>query len=164
MGYLKVRWLKGSWFILIGFVILAVLDFYSTFSNELKEYLEVNPVFLVAGWWPVILLNLLALWILLKVYSSKKIFNRFHALTTFVWLSFLRTAVVINNFKIGEQVTAGEITKETIVQVSDAVKTEYYFNFIVAGMLAPMLVTYLIYWIFILDHKVEERIKIEKLS
>jgi len=157
MKFLYVKWRRASWLILIGFLSLAILDFYSTFINKLRHYMEINPLYLAGGWWPVIILNLISVYILLKAYGSKNIFNRFMSINTFIWLSVLRISVIINNFRLTEQVNAGEITVEMVQGVSDAVKATHHAQYIMLGILLPMIVTNIIYWVFLLDHKVIDR-------
>jgi len=153
----KFRMWKFSWLLLIGFVLAALGDLFSTMSvGDLVQYMETNPVYINHGWLPVILLNIIALYTLLKAYDSKAIHNRFMVITAFVYLTTTRIFVIINNFKLGGQVQAGEITKEMVIGVSDAAKTSHYSMLILASIAAPLLLNMIVYGLFKLDHKVEK--------
>lgn len=147
---------KVSWIILIGFVLLFAFDVVSTLSTlDLFKYMETNPVWIKTGWVGLILMNFLALYVLLRGYDTSLIVNRYAAITSFVYLSVLRIFVIINNFSIGERVQSGKITKVMVESVSDSVKIEHYNQMIIFNLLAPIIFSMVIYYLFSLDHKIE---------
>jgi len=147
---------KASWVILIGYIALFILDITSTLSvGNLVRYMETNPVFLITGWIGLILINVLAIYLLLKGYDIKKPYNRFMVITAFVYLSVVRIFVSINNFSIGKKVQSGEITKAMVEGVSDSVKATSYSWMIVLNIFAPLVFSMVIYYLFSLDHKIE---------
>lgn len=162
MVTLKINWKKGSWVILFVFLVPMILDFVSTWINPIAQYLEVNTLYLAWGkWWPIIISNALALYIFLKAYGSKKIYNRFMALNSIAWFTVLRVSVIINNFKILGRVHDGEITESAAAAVTTAEKvaamTDFYYVYIILGVLMPIVITNIIYWFMLIDHKVEEK-------
>lgn len=157
MKLLKFKMWKASWVILVGFLILFSLDIVSTTSaGELVKYMETNIIFIYFGWFGLILINLFVLWIILKAYDQS-IHNSFMALNAFVWVSLLRIAVIINNFKIGKQVQSGEITKAMVEGVSTTTKVTAHAWMVGLQVLLPLIVTMVIFYLFRLDHNIEKR-------
>lgn len=162
MKFLKFKMHKASWVILVSFLVLAFLDFYSTFhAGDLAHYLETNPLYPYIGFSGIIGLNLLVLYLLLKSYDAGSIFTRYANCSVITYFSAIRASVVYNNFnvahKVVEQIQSGELTKEAIQGVSQAAKTASYISYmsIVAyGVIASLLLSFIIYYIFILDHKI----------
>lgn len=152
---LKFRMWKGSWVILIGFILVAFLDFFSTFSvGELVKYMETNPVYLYGGWIPVIFLNIVALYILLKAYDSKKTFDSYMAICVFIYVTSVRIVVSINNFSLGRQVSSGEITQVMVEAIPTEAKLASYAIAVVFNLILPVILNFFVYFLFTLDHKV----------
>lgn len=150
--------LKGSYIISIGFVLFLCLDLISTLRvGELLEYMEANPIYLHFGWVGFAIANLLALYILLRGYCHKQMFTRFLTMVAFVYLSMLRIFVTINNWEIGNEVAAGEITKEMVMGITDAQKVTSYAYLLSLAMLLPLVINIFVYWLFTLDHKMIEK-------
>ena len=150
--------LKTSWIILIGFIFFLAIDLISTLRvGDFLEYLEANPIYLYFGWGGFAFMNLLAIYILLRGYCHKQMFTRFLTLTAFVYLCVLRIFASINNWKIGDQVISGELTKEVAMSITDTQKTTQYGWLIMVGMFIPLVMNMVIYWLMCLDHKLVER-------
>jgi len=151
---------KTSWLIFFSFLILAVLDFYSTFSGgDLIQYLEANPIYLMGfGFWPIIFLNMVALFCLLKSYDNwHKPDVQFITLSTYIWFSVLRIIVIINNFSVVESINNGEITKEVAMAVTTTSKVNGYVYIYLFTLVAPLLITWLIYLIFRWEHSIKQK-------
>jgi len=156
MKLFKFRMWKASWVILIGYLTLFILDIVSTLSvGKLVQYMETNPIFIKAGWAGLIAINILALWLLLKGFDSAKIHNRFLILTSFVYVSVIRVFVIINNFSLGDKVQSGEITEAMVQGTSEAARMNHYAWLIIFNLMAPIIFSMIIYFLFILDHKIE---------
>ena len=151
---------KASWLILIGFLVIAIADFISTFRvGELVQYMEANPLFIMGGWYPVILMNFVAVYLLLRAYSNKgNLLNNWTAITAFFWVSILRIGVIINNYQIGNEVLTGEITKAMVMDTPPEIKINFYLTTLVTIAL-PLFITMRIGWVFSWDFKIERKEK-----
>ena len=119
--------------------------------------METNIAYIYFGWVGIVLGNMFYLWILLKAYDTSRAANSFIALTALVWISSLRIYAVFNNFKLGAQVKAGEITTEMVQATTTAAKIDYHFTLIFFGLVTPVLMTLLIFYLFKLDYKIERK-------
>lgn len=158
ISFLKIRFLKASKVILVLFLVGLALDLWSTFrAGELAKDLEANPVFLVTGWGGLLFMNVLIIYLILKMYSKANPQMRFMACAMIMWLTVARIYVAYNNYKIAGWVEAGEITEAMAQAIPMEAKVSYYFLLNAVLLLAPVLFTHLTYVLFALDHKVVER-------
>lgn len=157
MAGIKIKLWRASWIMLIVFIALALLDFYSTFRvGEIIKYLETNPIYIYTGSWLMILFfNFLAIYLLLRAYDSPKPFNRFLACTFFVWISLLRIAVIMGNFQTHALVEDGSITIEKAQGYTTEQKLDTYTDTYLHSFILPMSVTLLVYILFRMDNKIE---------
>lgn len=147
---------KVSWIILIGFVAFLILDLISTLSvGPLLPYMEANPTYIFFGWPGMIAVNIIGLYILLKMYDSAGPFNRYMVIASFVYLCYIRVVVSISNFSLGDKVQSGEITKQMVQSISNEAKMSQYFSTVTIGIFAPIIFNLIIYLLFKLDHKIE---------
>lgn len=158
-GFLKVRMLRSSWVMLIGFFLLMCLDFGFTFATgEYAQYLEHNPLYIMFKSWTLIIgLNFLAIWIILKANNHPMPLNRFLACNFFVWVSILRIGVIWTNIKTFTMVKAGEVSMQAAMAVPDSVKVADYSNLQMLVLYFPMFITLLVYGLFRLDNQIIRR-------
>ena len=145
---------------LIVYIILAVMDFISTFSvGEIAQYLEANPLYILGLGFPfLIAYNIFAIWVILKLYEDYfKVHRQYMILSTFIWFCLLRILVIVNNFSVVKEIDAGTITVETAMAVTTTAKLNYYVLTFTLLLLAPVFISWLIYWIFIWEHKVVQK-------
>ena len=153
------RFWKGTWVIIIVWTFFFIMDIISTFSvGDLIIYMEANPLYKISGISGIVFMNVVAVWLLSKNYDSKYSFNRFLALSTLVWVSVVRIAVIINNFSLGSKVASGEITKELVENQDVAVMQSNYALLMIFVMILPIAINILTYWIFLIVHKVERKL------
>lgn len=151
------KWRKGSYYLLVIIVFFWILDLWSTFRfGPLVNQLEANPLYLIAGWYPVIFANLLFIYIILLIYSKSPYPDmRFMSCSAVVWLAIVRSIVVYNNIIIGNKVLSGELTEEVVATITTEAKlSSYYWNYVLL-MLVPIVATLFVYYLFKIDHEIE---------
>ena len=155
MVNLKIKFYKATWIMLILFVILAGLDFYSTArTGSFARYLETNYIYvLTRSWLLLIFLNILALYILMKSFDTHRVYVRYMVCACFVTLCIVRFIVILNNFEVGEAIDNKQITLEQVKQVSDLEKINSYTETSVLLLIFPITVSMLTYWLFGLDNR-----------
>jgi len=157
---------KASWVMLIGFILVAICDFWSTFRvGELAQYLEANPVFKFIGFGGIAFLNVLAAYFFVwRYHKSKFPSSRFMIISAFVYFTITRISVVINNVKIGDVVSKAmvenpEATVAAAKAITYAAKVDQTFWTVSLGIMLPIIISMLPYYLFQLDHKIEWREK-----
>ena len=146
---------KGFKILMIVFLILVSIDFYTAYMNkDMLQYIEVNPLYLLTGSLiPVILLNIgvaLFCWFLYKNKYAIP-FVRFNLLNFFIWVSFARILAIRSNILAylypPTLAVAQSITTEYKIVVATS-HTLLYF-------ILPFVVCMLTYLFFRLDHNIE---------
>jgi len=158
-NWFKFRMWGFSWVLLVGFVIVAFLDFYSTLANgDVFPHLEANPIFMITGsLWPVVIFNVFALYCFLRFYDRGSIWVRYFTINLFTWLTATRLIIVYNNFKVASMVHAGEVTIEVAKAITTTAKINEYALIVSLSIYAPLLLTSLVYWLFKIDHKITKK-------
>ena len=147
--------LKTLPIILTIYSLLAAADIILTFMNrDLLKAFEINPL-VARNFMVLVFINLLVVWFL--VYSYRKTpFIRYVTISWVVWLMPLRALAIRN----GIELLTSPPTQE-IIQAAEAlpqsVKTSEFAIIAVATYALPLLMSFLIYWLFSLDHKIEKK-------
>lgn len=144
---------KGLKTILWIFFGFFVLDITATLINgKYLNYLELNPIYLTFNSIiPLIILNIAVLFLICVIYRKKPIGQRFFAINLVTWGCVARIFAIYNHIKIMQM----QPLVEDLAIVSNSVKTSTYIWYGFILMLAPLLITQIVYWLFLIDHKIE---------
>jgi len=156
----KLVMYKTSWVMLIVFIVLATVDFYSTLLiGDFVQYLEANFLYMLGVGFPVIiLLNIFVLWYFLFLYSNKKnVTKQFYTLSMFMYFSLLRIVVIYNNFRVVKAINDGSLTVAIAQEVTMAAKISYVINMEITFLLLPVFISIVTYHIFKWEHTIESK-------
>lgn len=154
---------KASYVMLVAFLILFALDLYSTLRiGEIVKYLEMNPLFEFGGFPLIIALNFVVLYFFLRLYDTDKQLRRYTTLAIFVLFSFLRVAIIFNNFAVGEMVITEQITIEDVKHITQEEKNEVYQEQVLGFITVPLIAPLLIYFLYTLDNVIRRKKKSQK--
>ena len=163
-NYFSLHMYKASWVMLVLFIIVAIGDFWSTLRvGELAQYLEANPVFKFIGFGGIAILNAVAIYFFLwRFHKSKFPGSRFMILSAFVYFTITRISVILSNIKIGDAAKIAmaqnpEVTIAAAKAITYAAKVDQTFWTITLGVMLPIVVSMLPYYLLQLDHKIEWR-------
>ena len=158
MKVLGARLERGSLIIILLFAAVASVDIFTSLKvGKFLEYLELNPIYPYVGMAGIMGANLLMAFVIFFVYSKGNIFVRYTVCSFLTYIVLARIWIIQNNFKVLNQIATGEITMETVRQVPQAAKVAQYSLHQLWFLLIPLIVSYVIYLLFMIDHKVEKR-------
>ena len=155
MRKIKMKnWSKGYTIILIVFTVLAAIDItLALYNPTILRYMETNPIYVITGTMlPVVGLNVAVFLVIWYFYPRIKPYGRFLFCNYFVWLSIFRIYAIRNTYKILRSPPAVAVMQTYTTEV----KIASYTNTALAYLM-PMVITFVVYLLFCLDHKIEKK-------
>ena len=151
----KISISKGSKIILTIFLIFWALDFITTYINlRYIPYLESNPLYIISkSMVPVMIVNIFIIWALMWLYNRRNgldFSKKFFIINIVVWSALARILAVIANIKV----YIAQPSMEVVQAVTTSVKSSHYASLVLFYMYLPLIITQIIYWLFLIDHKI----------
>lgn len=145
---------KGFWLAFGLFTILFIADMASTFiSGELAHYLEINPLYRYGGFVVIIAFNIALMtgfwWFYTRVTSPTW---RFVIMAYMVLVIVARIFIVANNLVVHQNLPTVEVAR----QITVTQKNKMFIEAVLPLML-PILPTFLTYYFWQKDHKIEKK-------
>ena len=150
--------MKGRNWLIGVFLSCFLLDVVLTFRDwAVTKHLELNYLYQVTGsMWPVLLANLVFLWVLVFVYPKSKSFGRFNIIYAVAWLTVGRLYAfysAVHNILVG-------VSVEEAVAMAPAVAAQASASMLpmFLGLFIVLMVAWFTWWVFKKDHVITSRL------
>lgn len=146
----------GFWIAYALFIILLILDFVTTYLNQEKlVVIELNPLYhFFGGLFPILLVNILALFLFLWAYFNKKsgVFQRYTVIVLLFCIMFMRIIAVYNAlswYYYPPNLTISELQQVYTPEVIQTARINY-----LTLMYSPLFFCLITFFFFWLDHRI----------
>jgi len=154
----KINLTKGAKVLIGIFLIFWAMDFITTYLNlKYIPYLESNPLYIACkSMVPVMIANIFLIAALIWLYRRQNgldFSKKFFIINIITWISLARIMAIISNIKVYLAQPSIEVAKA----VSTGVKVGHYASLTIIFIFLPLLITQIVYWLFLIDHRIIKR-------